>query len=75
MQCVFTSWTSLRCYLRKNLIRKIHEDIKLNAGSQTDSNNETILMTFMRRRNVAVARLAIKLNMNIGHIFSCYKHN
>ena len=31
-QCSFTSWNSLKCYLRTNLICEAHQDMKLNAG-------------------------------------------
>ena len=42
MHCFFTSRNSPKCYSRKNLNCQVHQDIKLNAGLQTNSDSKTI---------------------------------
>ena len=42
MQCFFTSWNSPKCHSRKNLNCQVHQDMKLNAGLQTNNNGKTI---------------------------------
>ena len=65
MQCFFTSWNSPKCHSRKDLNCQVHQDMKLNAGLQTNSNSKTILITFMRMQyECAVARLVINLKFS-----------
>ena len=52
MQCFFiTSWNSPKCHSRKTLNCQVHQDMKLNAGLQTNNNSKTVWMIFMRSRN------------------------
>ena len=40
-----------KCHSRENLNCQVHQDMKLNAGLQTNSNSKTIWMIFMHRTN------------------------